>query len=94
MTLRTQVIGRIEVTRHLERVLGQVPYGRPSMLRHVVGGAGGGGFEWTAGPGADHLADITALELDADGPVRAGSAGGVHQVRHRADRAMRGHPAA
>jgi hypothetical protein len=59
MALRTQVIGRIEVTRYLERVLGQVPYGHASTLRHVVGGRGGGGFEWTAGPGAEHLAGIT-----------------------------------
>ena len=69
MALRTQVIGRIEVTRYLERVLGQVPYGRASTLRHVVGGRVGGGFEWTAGPGAAHLAGITALELDDDGLI-------------------------
>jgi hypothetical protein len=71
MALRTQVIGRIEVTRYLERVLGQVPYGDASTLRHVVGGHSGGGFEWTARPGADHLAGITALELDADGLITA-----------------------
>jgi ketosteroid isomerase-like protein len=71
MALRAQVIGRIEVTRYLERVLGHVPYGQASTLRHVVGGPGGGGFEWTAGPGADHLAGITALELDADGLITA-----------------------
>jgi ketosteroid isomerase-like protein len=71
MALRTQVIGRIETTRYLERVLGQVPYGQDSTLRHVVGGRGGGGFEWTAGPGAGHLAGITALELDPDGLITA-----------------------
>jgi ketosteroid isomerase-like protein len=71
MALRTQVIGRIEATRYLERVLGQVPYGHASTLRHVVGGPGGGGFEWTAGPGAEHLTGITALELDTDGLITA-----------------------
>lgn len=71
MALRTQVIGRIEVTRYLDRVLGQVPYGHASTLRHVVGGRAGGGFEWTAGSGAGHLAGITALELDADGLITA-----------------------
>jgi hypothetical protein len=71
MALRSQVIGRIEVARYLERVLGQVPYGRASTLRHIVGGPGGGGFEWTAGPGANHLAGITALELGADGLITA-----------------------
>jgi len=69
MALRTQVIGRIEVTRYLERVLGEVPYGRSSRIRHVVGGTAGGGFEWTAGAESDGLAGITALELDADGLV-------------------------
>jgi ketosteroid isomerase-like protein len=71
MALRTQVIGRIETVRYLERVLGQVPYGQGSSLRHVVGGAGGGGFEWTAGPDAGQLVGITALELDADGLITA-----------------------
>ena len=71
MALRTQVIGRIEVTRYLERVLGQVPYGHASTLRHVAGGRGGGGFEWTAGPGVEHLVGVTALELDADGLITA-----------------------
>jgi hypothetical protein len=59
------------VTRYLERVLGQVPHGHASTLRHVVGGQSGGGFEWTAGPGAEHLVGITALELDADGLITA-----------------------
>ena len=66
MALRTQVVGRIETVAYLGRVLDQVPYGRSSALRHVVGGARGGGFEWTA---ADGLVGITALELDADGLI-------------------------
>ena len=69
MTLRTNVAGRLATTRYLERVLGEVPYGRGSVLRHVVGGATGGGFEWTAGSTSDGLVGITALELDADGLV-------------------------
>ena len=69
MSLRTQVIGRIEVSAYLGRILDDVPYGRSSRLRHVVGGGNGGGFEWTAGPGADSLAGITALELDAEGMI-------------------------
>jgi hypothetical protein len=71
MALRTQVIGRIETVRYLERVLGRVPYGQGSALRHAGGGAGGGGFEWTAGPDAGQLVGITALELDADGLITA-----------------------
>jgi hypothetical protein len=68
MALRTQVIGRIEATRSLKRILGDIPYGRSSQLRHVVGGRHGGGFEWTA-PSAGMLVGITALELDAGGLI-------------------------
>jgi ketosteroid isomerase-like protein len=69
MALRTQVIGRIETARYLERVLRRAPYGRGSTLRHIVGGRDGGGFEWTAAAGADRLPGITALELDSEGLI-------------------------
>jgi len=69
MALRTQVIGRIETTRYLEHVLPRAPYGHDSALRHIVGGPRGGGFEWTARADADHLAGITALELDSAGLI-------------------------
>jgi ketosteroid isomerase-like protein len=71
MALRTRLTGRIETARYLECVLGHVPYGLASTLRHVVGGPGGGGFEWTAGPHAGQLAGITALELDGAGLITA-----------------------
>ena len=64
--LRVQVLGRIEGSAYLTRVAGLAPYGRDSTLRHVVGGAEGGGYEWTA---ADGLVGITAIELD-EGLVR------------------------
>ena len=66
LSLRTQVIGRIETARYLGRILADAPYGRSSSLRHVVGGAAGGGFEWTAGPQHAGMVGITAMELDAD----------------------------
>jgi len=69
MSLRAQLIGRIETARYLGRVLADVPYGRSSSLRHVVGGTAGGGFEWTAGPDHGGLVGITALELDTDGLI-------------------------
>ena len=69
MSLRTQVIGRIEATAYLGRILDDVPYGRSSRLRPGVGGINGGGFEWTAGPSADMLVGITALELDGEGLI-------------------------
>ena len=47
-------------------MLDGAPYGRGSVLRHVVGGRHGGEFELTA---ADGLVGITAIELDADGLI-------------------------
>ncbi len=69
MALRSHVLGRLEAVAYLDRVLGTVPYGRGSTLRHVVGGEHGGGFEWTAGADHDGLKGITAIELDDDGLV-------------------------
>ena len=66
MTMRTRLLGRIETSAYLARVLAKVPYGRGSALRHVVGGRRGGGFEWTA---VDGLVGATAIELDADGLI-------------------------
>lgn len=66
MALRAQVVGRIETVAYLGRVLGRVPYGRGSTLRHVVGGAEGGGFEWTSVGG---LTGITAIEREPGGLV-------------------------
>jgi len=38
MSRRTQVIGRIEATVCLARILETAPYGHASRLRHVVSG--------------------------------------------------------
>jgi ketosteroid isomerase-like protein len=69
MSLRAQLIGRIETVRYLGRVLADVPYGQSSTLRHIVGGTTGGGFEWTAGPHNRGLVGVTALELDTNGLI-------------------------
>ena len=66
MTLRARVLGAIEGEAYLERVLESVPYGRGSVLRHVVGGRHGGAFEWTA---EDGPAGITAVEMADDGLI-------------------------
>ena len=60
------MIGRIETVAYLGRALDLLPYGRASALRHAVGGAAGGGLEWTS---ADGQVGITALEHDAEGLV-------------------------
>jgi ketosteroid isomerase-like protein len=69
LSLRTQLIGRIETARYLDRALNEAPYGQSSTLRHMVGGPAGGGFEWTAGPHHDHLVGVTAIELGPDGLI-------------------------
>ena len=66
MSTRTHIVGRIETAKYLDRILDDVPYGRSSTLRHIVGGRHGGGFEWTAGQNHNLLAGITAIELDPD----------------------------
>ena len=69
MSMRTRVIGRIESTKYLARILDEVPYGRSSTLRHIVGGRSGGGVEWTASASHNELVGITALELDLAGLI-------------------------
>ena len=66
MTLRTRVLGRIETAGYLARVLDAASYGRGSVLRHMVGGRHGGGFEWTS---AEGLFGIAAIELDDEGLI-------------------------
>ena len=66
MTLRARILGGIEGGAYLARVIDAAPYGRGSLLHHVVGGRHGGAFEWTS---ADGLAGITAIELTDDGLI-------------------------
>lgn len=40
-----------------------------STLRHIVGGAAGGGVEWIAAPGNTVAGGISALEVDHTGRV-------------------------
>jgi len=63
------VLGRIEAERYLSRVLPTCPYGLDSRLRHIVGGNGGGGFEWTADATSNGIPGITAIEVDDDGVI-------------------------
>jgi ketosteroid isomerase-like protein len=67
MALRTQLLGRADTAAYLSRVLDTAPYGMGSRLRHVVGGATGGGFEWIAGPDRAVAGGITAVEVDSRG---------------------------
>ena len=69
MSLRTQVLGRAGIERYFGRILAQAPFGARSVLRHVVGGDSGGGFEWRAAPSSGVEAGITALALDENGRI-------------------------
>lgn len=69
MSLRTQVLGRAGIERYFGRILAQAPFSARSALRHVVGGNGGGGFEWRAAPSSGVEAGITAPALDENGRI-------------------------
>jgi hypothetical protein len=67
MTLRTREEGALAIGRYLQRVLPYLPYGSGSTVRHVLGSAKGGGYEWeTVG---ELKNGISALELDESGKI-------------------------
>lgn len=67
-TLHATIVGRQHIQAYLGRALNLLPYGPGSVVRHVVGSAIGGGYEWVnrSNP-ATHGG--TALELDAAGRI-------------------------
>jgi hypothetical protein len=68
MTLHAQIIGQLAITGYLQRALPQLPYGDKSAIRHVVGSAIGGGYEWTSASGAVPRGAI-GLELNQQGQI-------------------------
>jgi hypothetical protein len=68
MTLHTQIIGQLAITGYLQRALPYLPYGDQSAIRHVVGSAIGGGYEWTSSLGAVPRGAI-GLELNQQGQI-------------------------
>jgi hypothetical protein len=68
MTTRTRLEGRLAIGRYLHRALPVLPYGPGTSLRHVLGSAQGGGYEWQPSSGPVRNG-ITALELDGEGAV-------------------------
>ncbi len=69
MALRTQVLGQAAIQRYHDRVLPLAPFGAGATLRHVVGGAAGGGLEWRGAAGGTVPHGVTALELDEEGRI-------------------------
>ena len=68
LTLHTSVVGRQSITAYLARALPSLPYGRGAQVRHVVGGAAGGGYEWT-NQGASVPRGVNAIELNSQGQI-------------------------
>ena len=68
MTLRMRQEGRLAIDRYLQRAVSHLPYGTGTTLRHVLGIAQGGGYEWQTN-GRVVLNGIAALELDDRGAI-------------------------
>ncbi|MFB7285897.1 hypothetical protein [Actinacidiphila glaucinigra] len=66
-SLHTLLEGRIQTHTFLDHNLTRLAYGPESTLRHVVGSAEGGAYEWSSGGRVP--AGVTALELDEDGAI-------------------------
>ena len=70
ITAHTRVRGQEQAQRYYTRALGQVPYGPGAALVHADGGRQGGGYEWSAAPGAAPMRrGHTCLELDEAGKI-------------------------
>jgi hypothetical protein len=68
LTTRAGLEGRLAIGRYLQRALPQLPYGPGAVVRHVLGSAQGGGYEWVVN-GRPELSGVTALELDSVGRI-------------------------
>ena len=66
-----RVVRRDAVAAHLARWSAALPYGRGARETNVVGGAGGGAWEWAASPAFAETvgAGVTAVRLAPDGRI-------------------------
>ena len=63
LALRSQIVGPQPIEEFLKRAWSELPYGSGATIRHTVGSARGGGYEWVhRGATVDH--GIVAFELD------------------------------
>jgi hypothetical protein len=70
MSAHTRVRGQIQAQRYYKRALGQLPYGPGAAVVHAEGSRQGGGYEWSAAPGAAPMRrGHTAVELDDAGKI-------------------------
>ena len=70
MAAHTRVRGTLQAQRYYTRALGQLPYGPGAALVHADGSRQGGGYEWSAAPGAAPMRrGHTCVELDEAGKI-------------------------
>jgi hypothetical protein len=70
MSAHTRVRGRLQAQRYYTRALARLPYGPGAALVHAEGSSQGGGYEWSAAPGAAPMRrGHTCLELDEAGKI-------------------------
>jgi hypothetical protein len=69
MTLRAQILGKIDLGRYLARTISKLPLGMGAKQRHTLGWDKGGGVEWNASPSSGVAVGNTALLLDRHGLI-------------------------
>ena len=70
MAAHSRVRGQFQAQRYYTRALGQLPYGPGAALVHAEGSSQGGGYEWSASPGAAPMRrGHTCIELDQAGQI-------------------------
>jgi hypothetical protein len=70
MAAHTRVRGQLQAQRYYTRALGRLPYGPGAALVHAEGSRQGGGYEWSAAPGAAPMRrGHTCVELDEAGQI-------------------------
>jgi hypothetical protein len=70
MATHTRLRGQFQAQRYYTRALGQLPYGPGAALVHAEGSRQGGGYEWSAAPGAAPMRrGHTSVELDEAGKI-------------------------
>jgi hypothetical protein len=68
LTLHTTIAGQPAIRGFLDRSLSLLPYGLGTSVRHVVGSAQGGGYEWTR-RAAEVERGVVAIELDGQARI-------------------------
>lgn len=80
MALRAQVVGRSAIAGMLQRSRALLPFGPGAKIRHILGSAHGGGYEWVAQPESALKVGATAIEMDGSGRLSRVTA--VYDGRH------------